>query len=448
MLKIFKNQREEKQLPRNYRFYPIYLQVILRSFGNTTYGLALPNYLIFHEHFNPGLVGVIYAIFAAAYIFGPIVARPITERIGLRNALILGAIVPVITTAFQLLFFIPVVLITCRAIEGLILGLFWPNVQMQVSNWQKMCPIERSEGLFRVYGFSWNFGCLLGAVCGLFVVYIGQNDFLGLIVGWIGLVCIVPFALLMEHTEDTLKFDGERAIVIINHTGTPVMGARLWAVQEAIPKQSLVVKQENNHKHPRPTYDSTVLACIPIGIAVVVQMVHGATRSMYNFTFPLFLYAAGWESYWTYLIIFSQLITQMLGINWSGHLAPRGKYQWFLIGGFACLAISIIILAYPEMIFVTVLNIALGFFNGLVYAFGAQVMLAHGKLTGSLKYVTLYEIFSGIGYGVTPLIAGFVADINLLANFLIIAVIIGIGFTAFTPMTWKIPRQKLFSKTP
>jgi MFS family permease len=446
VLKIFKNQREEKQLPRNYRFYPIYLQVILRSFGNTTYGLALPNYLIFHEHFNPGLVGVIYAIFAAAYIFGPIVARPITERIGLRNALIFAAIVPVITTAFQLLFFMPVVLITCRAIEGILLGFFWPNVQMQVAVWQKTCPMERSEGMFRVYGFSWNFGCLLGAVFGLFVVYIGQNDFLGLIVGWIGLAGIIPFAILMEHAEDTLDFDGQRAIVIINHTGTPVMGARAWSVHEAISKQPLEVKQGNNHKHPRATYDSTVLACIPIGIAVVVQMVHGAMRSMFNFTYPLFLYAAGWESYWSYLIIFSQLITQMLGINWSGHLPPRGKYLWFLIGGFACLAISALILAYPEMTFVTVLNVALGFFNGLVYAFGAQVMLAHGKLTGSLKYVTIYEIFSGIGYGVTPLVAGFVADISLLSNFLIIASLICIGFTTFTIMTWEIARQKLLMK--
>ena len=441
MLKIFKHQREERQLPRNYRFYPVYLQVIFRSFGNTIYGLALPNYLIFHEHMQASLVGVIYAIFAVTYIFGPLIARPITEKIGLRNALILGAIIPVITTSFQLFFFIPIMLIVCRSIEGLALGLFWPNIQMQVSIWQSSSPTERSEGFFRVYGFSWNFGCLLGGIFGLSLVFFSQNDFLGLILGWIALVAIIPFAFLMEHADDNLGFDGHHAIVIVNHMGIPVMGARPWTVQPVASEPQVRLNHSNGEKQPRTTYDSTVLACVPIGVAVVVQMVHGAIRSMFSFTYPFFLYSAGWESYWAYLIIFSQLITQMIGINWSGHLSPRGKYQWFLIGGFTCLTISILTFSFPEMIVVTVLNIVLGFFNGLVYAFGAQVMLAHGKVTGSLKYVTIYEVFSGIGYGVTPLLAGFITDVNLLTNFMIIAILIGAGFVAFALITWKVAQR-------
>lgn len=422
VLKILKHRSSSTNaegLSRNYRFYPLYLQVVLRAFGNQIYGLALPNYLIYQQHFSPSLVGIIYSIFTIAYIIGPIIARPITEKIGIRNALIIGAFIPVITVGIQLVFFIPWVLILCRTIEGLILGFFWPNVQMVVSNWQKVSTPKQGEHFFSVYGFSWNFGCLCGGITGFLIVFFSNNDFLSLIIGWVMLLSIIPFSLLTEHDHDSLGFEGNRAIAIINHVGTPVFGSKPMVTNSNTGEILSDTKSEINQK----MRFSTILVTIPISVSVIAQMIHGATRAMYNFNFPILLYQAQWASYWTYFMLFSQQLTQMVGINLSSHLRERNKFIGFILGLTACILISSIILFNSQIVIVLICSILLGFFNGLIYAFGAQVMMSHGKVSGSLKYATLYEIFSGIGYGITPFIAGYIAEVSILANYTFIIII-------------------------
>jgi MFS family permease len=434
--------------PRNYRFFPIYWLVVLRSVANTIIGLALPVYLIFQEHMDPALVGVIYAIFTIAYIGGPAIAKPITQRIGIRNGLIIASILPVFTTGLMLVFFIPWVLILCRSIEGLTLGFFWPNAQMQVSLWQANAPSDRSEVMFRQYGYSWNFGCLLGGILGFLAVIITNLNFLGLIIGWLSIVIMVPLSLMAERPSTSIIFDGSHAFAlyykgpnarIIGHGGE-IAPPR---AQGEVPEKT----SPNAEAHQPHNYQATALVVIPVTAAYFIQLVHGTIRSLYNFTYPLFLAQAGWPSYWAYLTISLQLILQMAGINFSSRAAPQRKYQWFLVGAIVCLTISTFMFATPDMVVITLLNIGLGFFNGLVYSLGSQIMLAHGRVTKSLKYATIYEIFSGMGYGITPLLAGFIADVNILINFEIVTGVIAIFLFAFCIATRNVP-QKLAKPFP
>ncbi|HMF32992.1 MAG TPA: MFS transporter [Candidatus Lokiarchaeia archaeon] len=423
---------ESASTPRNYRFFPIYGLVVLRSLANTVIGLALPNYLIFDEHMDPAMVGIIYSIFTIAYIAGPIMARPITQKIGIRNALMLAAFLPVVTTGLMLIFFIPWVLIACRATEGLILGFFWPNAQMQVSLWQTNAPPGRGDVMFRQYGYSWNYGCLLGAIAGFIAVILSQMDFLGLIVGWLSIVAMVPLCLLTEHPSTSILFDGPHAFAIpYKGSDSQIIQNGGLTLEQNTASIDLEKFQAVSDDSKAKNYGTTALVVIPIAVAYFIQLLHGTLRSLYNFTYPLLLEQAGWASYWAYLTMFCQLILQGVGIFYSSRVGPRAKIQWFVVGGIACLGISTCIFLVPEMTLITVLNVALGFFNGLLFSLGNQVMLAHGKVTRSLKYATIYETFSAIGYGVTPLVAGFIADENILWNFEIVAgmlVIFLIGF--------------------
>jgi MFS family permease len=387
-----------------YRFFPIYFQIILRSFGTQLYGLALPNYLIFQTDFSASLIGIIFSIFTIAYIFGPIAARPITEKIGIKKSLIIAAILPPMLIVIQLLYFVPSIIIICRAFEGLSLGLFWPNVQMQVSKWQHDCSEKKGQQLFTIYGFSWNFGCLLGGIAGFVFVFFTNNDYLGLILALFIIFSIIPFSLLGEADNRTLFtkegkiYSIERALIIESNKN--IMAEPVTKQNESDLKSSI-----------------SVLLSIPILVAVTVQFIHATFRSMFLFTFPFHLYQLGWDSYWTYFMLLIQQIMQMISITMSGSISPKAKYNSLLLGMFTCLSFTVAMIFIRNMAGILIIMICLGFFNGFIYAFGAQVMMTHGKATGSLKYATYYEIFSGIGYGITPFIGGFLAEINLNLNY-------------------------------
>lgn len=56
-------------------------------------------------------------------------------------------------------------------------------------------------------------------------------------------------------------------------------------------------------------------------------------------------------------------------------------------------------------------------------------MLEYGAATGSLRYATLYEFFNGIGFGISPILAGIIATGNLAWNYPATFLIL-VGFTA------------------
>ncbi|TFG18540.1 MAG: hypothetical protein EU530_08965 [Promethearchaeota archaeon] len=60
---------------RNYRFWALFAASFIRTFYNSIYGLALPNYYIYTKSVSSSLVGAISSIAAITYIFGPLLGR-------------------------------------------------------------------------------------------------------------------------------------------------------------------------------------------------------------------------------------------------------------------------------------------------------------------------------------------------------------------------------------
>ena len=60
--------------------------------------------------------------------------------------------------ALQLIFFNPWALVVLRSVDGIVIGFFWPNLQMEVSNWQRIGPKKCCDQYFQRYGMSWNWG--------------------------------------------------------------------------------------------------------------------------------------------------------------------------------------------------------------------------------------------------------------------------------------------------
>jgi MFS family permease len=82
-----------------------------------------------------------------------------------------------------------------------------------------------------------------------------------------------------------------------------------------------------------------------------------------------------------------------------------------------------------------------GLFLGLIHGTSMKIMLDYGTARNTTKYSTINEIMIGIGFGFTPIIAGYVVEVSLYAVFPFI-VICGIIFTIFlTYLTRNVKKQ-------
>ena len=51
-----------------------------------------------------------------------------------------------------------------------------------------------------------------------------------------------------------------------------------------------------------------------------------------------------------------------------------------------------------------------------------KIMLEYGTAKNTAKYSTINEIIIGMGFGITPIITGYVAEINIYAIFMFIVI--------------------------
>ena len=72
--------------------------------------------------------------------------------------------------------------------------------------------------------------------------------------------------------------------------------------------------------------------------------------------------------------------------------------------------------------YISIITAFIGFFLGLIHGVGMKIMLEYGTAENTSKYSTINEILIGVGFGVTPIISGFVFEIQIYAmhGFLII----------------------------
>ncbi len=119
-----------------------------RNFGYQIYGIALQNYLVYTEHWQDSLIGTIISIQTIIYMFGPLLGIFVTNSHRFKNTLLISSVGSVIMVALQLIFFNPWALVILRSVDGIVIGFFWPNLQMEISNWQRIGPKNAVINIF------------------------------------------------------------------------------------------------------------------------------------------------------------------------------------------------------------------------------------------------------------------------------------------------------------
>jgi len=379
----------------DYRAWPVFILAFIRLFYVSIFDRALSNYLYFVIDINESTLGFISSVGAIAYIFAPIIGQKITKKIGSRNALIIASTVTPILTGIQMIYFEPLFLIICRISIGLSLGIFWPNCFNLLSKWQSVSSIEKSDRNFRNFNFSWNLGYILGLLIGFFWAF-SLNDYFAMIISWSFTFLLIPVSFFIEKDSNSNQGTENR----LENTTSEV--------------------NSNKYDHSN---SNTQLMLYPIIFSWISIAVLTISKSIFIFGYPVFLKSFEFPSYLTYLVQCGLQFMQVLGLTLINSVNIYKRKTIILISTVAISFISVTIVFFGNLLYISIILAISGLFLGFIHGLAMKIMLEYGTVENTTKYSTINEILIGMGFGITPIIAGYVFEVNIYAAFVFIAIL-------------------------
>ena len=395
-------QSKIDQNPKPYRAWPIFWLAFIRLLYVSIFERALANYLLFDVRIAPNTFGIISSAGAIAYIVAPILGFWITSKIGIRNALILTSIITPFLTVAQIISIEPWFLILCRVLLGLTMGLYWPNCMNLLSRWQKISSPERAKRNFRNFNFSWNFGFIFGLLFGyIWVLFL--SDYVSMIISWSLSFILIPLSFFINKDS-------------VTH----------------IPKNKLEIHLENpiyeeDFKMLSKTNSNSSMMIYPILFSWIGIIFLATSKSIFLFTYPLILRQNSLESHSTYLVQGGIQLAQLIGLTWINVMHVYKRKISVFISISALVVVSFTIFSVGYIWYIAVIFAVSGLFFGLIHGTSMKIMLDYGATKNTARYSTINEIIIGIGFGVTPIVAGYVALVNLYSIF-VFTIITGIIF--------------------
>ena len=399
-----------KETSQDYRAWPIFWLAFVRLIYVSIFERALSNYLYFDLDISESTLGIISSAGAIAYIFAPILGQWITSKIGIRKALILSCMITPFLTGAQIIYFEPWFLILCRVFLGLAIGLYWPNCMNLLSKWQKISSSEKAKRNFRNFNFSWNSGFIIGLLIG-YIWSFSWNDYSAMIFSWSLSFLLIPISFFIN--KDSKTHDPKEQLEI--HLENPIYEEDF----------KMLSKTSSNSNSSMIIY--------PILFSWIGIIFLSTTKSILLFTYPVFLKGVTSETQSTYLVQGGMQLAQLIGLTWINVMNIYKRKNSVLISLISVVIISFTIFYISSIWYIAIIFAITGLFFGFIHGTSMKIMLDYGTAKNTARYSTLNEIIIGIGFGITPIISGYVVEINIYAVFVFI--IIG-GFAFFATLTY------------
>ena len=375
-----------------YRAWPIFILSFIRLFFISIFERAFANYLYFYRDISESTLGFITSAGAVAYIFGPIMGQLITSKLGIKNSIVLSTVTTPILIGAQMIYFETWYLITIRVVSGLLLGVYWPNCYNLLSRWQSVSSADKSKSNFKNFNFSWNLGFIFGLLSGYLWAFT-LNEYLTMTISWYISFLLLPFCFF-------LKQDSELNDLTIN------LDFNSNNNQENLPN--------HNSNHPMIIYS--------IVFSWLALITYTISKSIVRFSYPVFLKSFGDPSYYAYLIQLSIQIGQLTGLTLINYIKVYSRKLSVFTSLIAIILVSLSIIFIQNMLYISILSASVGIFIGLIQGTSLKIMIDYGAAKNTKKYSTINEILKGVGFGLTPIAAGFVAEINIYANFVFLSI--------------------------
>lgn len=388
-----------------YRTWPIFMLSFIMLFYASIFERALLNYLYFFKNISASTLGIITSAGALSYIIAPAIGQLITKKIGIRNAVILNSFITTILSGAQIFHPEPWFIILCRIGSGLSIGLFWPNLLYSISKWQQMSSAEKSKKNLSLFNLSWNLGLIFGLMVGFFFSFF-LNDYRTMIIGGILSFLLIPVSFFVE--KEIKSPESQNKILTQSESSLSPLNIEADFVSNS--NRSFVI--------------------YPILFSWLCMIFLTTSKSILIFGYPLFLKIFESPSYLTYLIQAGIQLIQLIGITWvtSINLSNIKKVTLISVLGLSIIALTIILIG--NIWYISIIIIFAGLFIGFVQGVGMKIMLDYGASENTTKYSVINEIVTGMGFGITPIIAGFVAEVNLYFNY-VYAMVFGLFVLIF-----------------
>lgn len=385
-----------------YRAWPIFWLGFIRLIYSSIFERALANYLYFDLEISKSTLGIISSAGSIAYIFAPILGQWITSKIGIRNALILSVVLTPILTGAQIIYFEPWFLIMCRVFSGLSLGLYWPNCLNLLSKWQNISSSEKAKRNFRNFNFSWNFGFVFGLMIGFLWTFF-WSDYISMIISWVLSFFLIPISFFINK-DSKIRLQKEELEI---HLENPVF--------------------EEDFKMLSKRNSNTPMLIYPILFSWIGIIILSTTKSIFLLMYPFFLREVTTETQSTYLVQGGIQIAQLVGLTWINVMQIYKRKLSVFISVIVLIVVSFTLFYVGSIWYIAIIFSISGLFFGLIHGTSMKIMLDYGTARNTAKYSTINEIVIGIGFGVTPIIAGYVAEVNLYVIFAFV-IIYGTAF--------------------
>jgi len=385
----------------SYRVWPIFMLSFCRLFFLSIFERAFQNYIYFNQDVSESMLGIISSAPAIAYIFGPILGHLITKKLGIRNSIIISAIGTPFLIGAQMIYFEPIYLIFIRVINGLLLGIFWPNCYNLLSRWQSVSSDAKSNKNFRHFNFSWNLGFISGLLVGYFLAF-AQDEYFAMTFAFVISFSLPFFSLFLKKESE------------LNHVDRNFKNNN-----NGLKLNSNVVPQDQQNSNNK-------MIAYPILFSWIILLIYAASKSVFRFGYPVFLKNSGSPSYHSYLIQLSMQIGQLGGLTWSNSMKIYSRKISVYVSLIMIILSSIAIVLVQDIIFISIISASIGLFIGLIQGTSLKIMIDYGAAKNTKKYSTINEVLKGIGFGLTPIAAGFIAEINIYGVFVFL-IILGVA---------------------
>ncbi|MHA1670422.1 MAG: MFS transporter [Promethearchaeota archaeon] len=389
------NDRLNTKSNMDYRAWPLFVISFIRLFYVSIFERALQNYLYFFVNINPSTLGIISSSGAIAYIFAPLLGQQISKKVGIRNALIIASIATPLLTGAQLVFFEAWYLISCKVIFGLMMGLVWPNCFNLLNKWQTVSTPERTKKNLNLFNLSWNLGFIGGLIIGYLWAFI-WDDFFAMIIAFSVSFLLIPFSLFLKVPKSVRIAENP-----------------LDQAVEKLPP----VKVDGDSRV------ETMMMAFPIFFSWVGLVMLSISKSTILFSYPIFIKAFDSNlSDLTYLVQAGVQLGQVSGLVWINSMKPSKRKMSLLLSPLIVALFALSILMVRNILFVTILSLASGLFFGLIHGVAMKIMLDYGSAKNTTKYSMLNEIIIGIGFGLTPILAGYFAEVDIYMIFMVVMI--------------------------
>ena len=375
----------------SYRTWPVFLLAFIRLFYVSIFERALSNYLLFDIGIRESVLGFISSAGAITYIFAPMVGQIITNKfLGTRNALILTSLLTPFLTGLQIIYPVAWFLITCRILLGLTLGFFWPNCLNLLSNWQRISSIEKSKKNFALFNLSWNSGFISGLLVG-FLWAFTWSDFFAMLISWLLSFLLIPVSFFIMKDK---KPDSSKELVIYQ-SEDPLSHLDI--------EEDLVVNPQ------------TPMIIYPVLFSWLSIMFLTITKSIFIFGYQFLVknLLSDEFSFLTYLVQAGIQFMQLLGLTWINSMKVYSRKLASLVSVIAVALVTFTIAYIGNIWYISIITAVVGLFLGLIHGVGMKIMLEYGTAENTSKYSTINEILVGMGFGLTPIIAGYVVEVSL-----------------------------------